>query len=156
MTNNETKLYFKILKSLSRDSFINKKYITHFLIQYVPTPKFKNKEEVKSYNDILLEFAEKIKSAGHIEYDSNNVGRHETKDGKICSGLQIYASITPNGFIFLNNYLDRKASKRVTFFQIIIAILTTIFIGLTALYAYLTYQHDIKKDGDILPKLKLM
>jgi hypothetical protein len=149
MTNDETKLYFKVLQSLSKDSFINTKDITHFLVQYIETPKFKDQEELIQYNNNLLSFAQRFRHANHIVFNQTNIGEPQNAKGEICSNLRIYASLTPDGFIFLNNYLDRKANKRFTNFQIIATVLTTLFIGLTALYAYLTYKHDIKKDYEL-------
>jgi len=147
MTNNETKLYFKILKSLSKDSFINKKEITHLLARYLPKQNFENLELVTQYENNLIDFAGKIQKADHIVYDKDKLGIRKKDDGIIFSSLRIRASLTPNGLIFLNNYLDRKAKIRNRWFQVVIAALTTIFIGLTALYAYLSYSETLKKDA---------
>lgn len=147
MTNNETKLYFKILKSLSKDSFINKKEITHFLKRYLETPVFDSQKEITQYNKNLIDFADRMQDSNHIIYSKNYLRERSKSEGIMFSSLNIYASITSDGFVFLNSYLDRKSNKRVLFFQIIITVLTTAFIGFTVYYARLTYNHIIENES---------
>lgn len=154
MTNNETKLYFTILQFLSKDSFINTKDITHLLAQYIETPKFRSQLEVTNYENNIMSFSERFKKANHLVCNRNYTGEAFDKNGDMCSKLRIHASLTTDGFLFLNGYLDRKASKRVTNFQMSATALTTFFIGLTALYAYETYQNGLKKDEARQPIVK--
>lgn len=153
MTNSETKLYFKILKSLSKDSFINTKEITHFLAQYLSNQKFEVMADITKYDKNIIDFANRIQDAKHIIYTPTKTREKRDSEGVMHSKLQIFASLTPEGLVFLNNYLDRKTNKRIVWFQIFLAVLTTFFIAVTAFYQFKTYDYGAKKDEAKQPKL---
>jgi hypothetical protein len=143
---NDVELYFYILESLAKDAFVIKKHIETILNDHFSRKEFEDEMDVSDHDGLIHLFADSMQKSGNIKYNISNIGNKRGTYGELTSNVAITASITPEGFVFLNKHLDRKANNKIAKWQLGLSISTTVFILVTVFISGLTYWHAIKKD----------
>jgi len=150
MPKNEYELYFQILDELSKNSFVKNKDLTGTLLgfffdskQYPLRTDIHFLKASRETKELMILFVTKMQEAGHLVYNASNQELPNTPVNFSKGIFNIYASITPDGFIFFNNERIRRSNLRSFNIQVILAILTTIFIGISTIFTVLNNKEHI-------------
>ena len=109
----------------------------------------------------MVLFIYNMAQVGHVKYSSSialNLSRGNLLADSIptLKDFSVWASITPEGFLFLNKERDRLSAKINNRLQIWLAIITMIFIGMTAVYAKFTYDLQNRETLKQKEKIRLI